>query len=118
VRGSRHGTPADPGLLPAQLPRRRVQPSGPSPCDAAVTKRLGQQMLPHLLLTPRPSRDPHPQHTHFLHHVGDPGLLPCTAPEEEDTATRLSTPCGAAVTIRLAQKMLADYCGKLPGADR
>jgi hypothetical protein len=45
-------------------------------------------------------------------------MLPRTAPEEEDTATRLTTPCGAAVTMRLAQKMLADYCGKLPGADR
>lgn len=44
--------------------------------------------------------------------------MPRTAPEEEDSATRLSTPCGAAVTIRLAQKMLADYCGKLPGCDR
>jgi len=44
--------------------------------------------------------------------------VPRPAPEEEDTITRLSTPCGAAVTTRLAQKMLADYCGKLPGCDR
>lgn len=44
--------------------------------------------------------------------------MPRPAPEEEDSNTRLSTPCGAAVTTRLAQKMLADYCGKLPGCDR
>lgn len=50
--------------------------------------------------------------------AGAPPLVPRTAPEKEDTNTRLSTPCGAAVTSRLAQKMLADYCGKLPGCDR
>ena len=37
---------------------------------------------------------------------------------QADADTRLQTPIGAAVTTRLAQKMLANYCGKLPGCDR
>jgi hypothetical protein len=49
---------------------------------------------------------------------GAPPPLPRPAAEPVDPASRLSTPCGAVVTLRLAQQVLAEFCAKLPGSDR
>jgi hypothetical protein len=48
----------------------------------------------------------------------EPAPLPRPAAEPVDPATRLMTPAGAVVTLRLAQQMLAEFCAKLPGSDR
>jgi hypothetical protein len=48
----------------------------------------------------------------------EPLPLPRPATEPVDPASRLMTPAGAVVTLRLAQQMLAEFCAKLPGSDR
>jgi hypothetical protein len=46
-------------------------------------------------------------------------VLLCGGPRACAPIARAAPPrTGAAVTIRLAQKALADYCGKLPGSDK
>lgn len=58
-------------------------------------------------------------HSPYHQHTGAPQLHVRAFDEEhQGAAMRLQTPIGAAVTTRLAQKMLADFCGKLPGCDR
>jgi hypothetical protein len=49
---------------------------------------------------------------------GQPQPLPRPAAESVDGSSRLATPAGAVVTLRLAQQMLAEFCAKLPGSDR
>jgi hypothetical protein len=48
----------------------------------------------------------------------EPAPLLRAAADPVDPASRLVTPAGAVVTLRLAQQMLAEFCAKLPGSDR